>query len=245
MSNKYSRQSLSSNLEGRRPLFLLVGLSLALAAVFMAFELKFENEQPDFAVHYPVEEVDLSVVPITLTKLEHPTPPKQFAKTTLPDPSSFAIVANNVGLPDLTLSSLITEIDTAPVPIWDPGEDLGNEVYTFTNVERRPVFPGCEDLLTDEERFKCFGSSLLQFIGKEFEMPRSAKEFGVSEKLYVEFVIEKNGDVQQAKVLRGEDADLKQEALRVVRSLPRFQPGTISGKPVRMSYILPINVETK
>ena len=76
-------------------------------------------------------------------------------------------------------------------------------------------------------------------------MPRSAKEFGVSEKLYVEFVIEKNGSIQQAKVLRGEDTDLKKEALRVVKSLPRFQPGTISGKPVRMSYILPINVETK
>ena len=60
---------------------------------------------------------------------------------------------------------------------------------------------------------------------------------------FVEFIIEKDGRVLQAKVVRGEDELISEEAIRMVKSLPKFTPAKINGKPVRMSYILPVNVK--
>ena len=52
-----------------------------------------------------------------------------------------------------------------------------------------------------------------------------------------------NGDVSQAQIIRGSDELVGEEAIRVVKSLPDFTPAKLNGKPVRMSYILPINVK--
>ena len=89
----------------------------------------------------------------------------------------------------------------------------------------------------------CFQQQLLKFVGKNFEVSDAMMMFSNAEKVFVEFIIEKDGRVLQAKVVRGEDELISEEAIRMVKSLPKFTPAKINGKPVRMSYILPVNVK--
>jgi protein TonB len=106
-----------------------------------------------------------------------------------------------------------------------------------------PVFAGCEAALSNDERMSCMNASIMRFISKNFEITDQMMNFSTGEKLYVEFIIEKNGEVRNARIVRGEDELMGNEAIRVVKSLPEFTPAKMNGKPVRMSYILPINVK--
>ena len=65
-------------------------------------------------------------------------------------------------------------------------------------------------------------------------------ENGIQGKVYIQFVIEKDGSITDVKVARGVDASLDKEAVRVVKAMPKWKPGKQRGKPVRVSYTLPI-----
>ncbi len=98
----------------------------------------------------------------------------------------------------------------------------------FNIVEEMPEFPG-GDL------------ALRQFIAKTVKYPVSAQESGKQGKVYVNFVVEKDGSVGRVKVVRGVDPALDMEALRVVKSSPKWTPGKQRGEAVAVSYTVPIN----
>ena len=102
------------------------------------------------------------------------------------------------------------------------------EAVPFAIVEEQPVFPGGE-------------SALLAFIRKNTRYPPEALEAGVSGKVYIGFVIDKEGKVTNVKLLRGVSTALDNEAIRVVKSLPDWLPGRQSGKPVRVSFQVPVS----
>ena len=68
-----------------------------------------------------------------------------------------------------------------------------------------------------------------------------ALENGIQGKVFVEFVIEKDGSITNVRVLRSVDPSLDKEAIRVVSSMPKWKPGKQRGKAVRVSYTVPIN----
>ena len=70
-----------------------------------------------------------------------------------------------------------------------------------------------------------------------------AAENGIQGRVYVQFVVDRDGGISNAKIARGVDPSLDQEALRVVNSLPKWKPGMQRGKPVRVSYTVPINFQ--
>ena len=98
----------------------------------------------------------------------------------------------------------------------------------FTSVEQMPSFPGGE-------------AELLKYISSQIKYPAMAMENNVQGRVVVQFVVNKDGSVGEVKVARGKDPDLDREAVRVVKTLPRFNPGKMNGKPVRVWYILPVN----
>lgn len=83
--------------------------------------------------------------------------------------------------------------------------------------------------------------SLRKFIAQSIKYPVSAQEKGIQGKVFVNFVVEKDGSVGSAKIARGVDPALDKEALRVVSSLPKWTPGKQKGVAVRVSYTIPIN----
>jgi protein TonB len=98
----------------------------------------------------------------------------------------------------------------------------------FLSPEEMPEFPGGY-------------AALLNFLGQNIKYPSIAAENGISGKVTVNFVVNKDGTISEAKIIRGVDQAIDKEALRVVYSLPKWKPGKQGGKPVKVSYYLPIN----
>lgn len=105
---------------------------------------------------------------------------------------------------------------------------LDNEEQIFFIVEDMPEFPGGE-------------MELRKFIANNIEYPVAAQESGIQGRVYVTFVVDKKGEVANARIARGVDPSLDQEALRVVNSLPAWTPGKQRGEAVNVSYTVPIN----
>ncbi len=130
----------------------------------------------------------------------------------------------------------------------DPNDkNDGLPAFKIDSVEQRPIWPGCEELTSEDERFKCFNYQMIRYIQQNFTLP-SAKnrkeELERTGKVYVQFIIEKNGRVNEAKIIRGVHPDVDQEAQRMVESIPKMaDPARVNGKPVRMLYTLPIKVQ--
>ena len=98
----------------------------------------------------------------------------------------------------------------------------------FFIVEDMPEFPGGDE-------------ALRKYIANALSYPEIAQEKKIQGKVYVSFVVEKDGSVGDAKIARGVDPSLDKEALRVVKNLPTWKPGKQRGEPVRVSYTVPIN----
>ncbi len=117
-------------------------------------------------------------------------------------------------------------IDLPPDPI-DP--DAGK---IFTVVEEMPTFPGGEQ-------------KLFEYIISKTKYPTIARENGISGRVYVTFVVDKDGKIKDAKLLRGIGAGCDEEALRVVRSMPDWKPGRQNGRNVPVQFNLPVNFTLK
>ena len=82
--------------------------------------------------------------------------------------------------------------------------------------------------------------AMMNFIGENVKYPDDAIEKNISGKAYVTFVVEKDGSVSEAKIMKGVCESIDKEALRVVKAMPKWTPGKMNGKNVRVSYTLPI-----
>ncbi len=98
----------------------------------------------------------------------------------------------------------------------------------FTAVEESPKFPGGD-------------KAMYEFLSKNIRYPEMAAQNNIQGRVTVQFVVEKDGSIGEVKVVRGKDPDLDKEAVRVVKSMPKFIPGKMNGQAVRVWYTLPIN----
>ena len=105
-------------------------------------------------------------------------------------------------------------------------EDI-QEAEVFKVVEEMPEFPGGT-------------AKLLEFIQKNMRYPMKARESDIQGKVYIQFVVETDGSISNANVLRGIGGGCDEEAVRIVNSMPKFKPGKQRGAPVRVQYMVPI-----
>jgi TonB family protein len=131
------------------------------------------------------------------------------------------------------------------MPDWKPGEQRGKKVSVsynipikfsldddkvdsvFTVVEEMPKFPGGE-------------KALINYLAKNIKYPDKAKKDKVQGRVFVSFVVEKDGSIGDVKVLRGIGGGCDEESIRVVQNMPNWTPGMQRGKAVRVAYNLPI-----
>lgn len=100
-----------------------------------------------------------------------------------------------------------------------------NGVYQI--VEEMPMFPGGEQ-------------AMLDYVSKNVVYPEEAINKGIAGRVFVSFIVEKDGSVNEVEVMRGIGGGCDEEAVRVVKSMPKWKPGKMKGKPVRVSYMMPI-----
>ena len=115
---------------------------------------------------------------------------------------------------------VVEKVEEKPVKKDEPEK-------VFTSVEQMPQFPGGD-------------AALMKYLSSHIQYPAMAAENNVQGKVILQFVVEKDGRVGEVKVARSVDKDLDKEAIRVVKSLPKFTPGRQNGQAVRVWYTLPV-----
>ena len=141
-----------------------------------------------------------------------------------------AIVAGlSVGLLGVSQVALAQTPDSLRMDTIEKEEvvELESEIFGCIQ-ETRPMFRGGE-------------RKLMEFIGNNVVYPKEAIDAGIEGKVFVEFYIEKDGTVSNAKVLQGIGYGCDEEALRVVGLMPKWAPGKVRGESIRVRYTLPIN----
>lgn len=106
-------------------------------------------------------------------------------------------------------------------------QDQQDDTPIFTVVEDMPMFPGGKE-------------AMYKYLGENITYPSEAKKDSISGTVYVTYVVEKDGSVSNIRLLRGVREDLDNEAMRVIKEMPKWTPGKQRGKAVRVQYNLPI-----
>jgi protein TonB len=127
----------------------------------------------------------------------------------------------------------IVEVDE--VEIEDDFEDVD---VPFAVIEDVPIFPGCEKVAKSKRR-ECFQDQINKHIRKNFRYPEIAQEMGIQGRVYVNFIISKDGSISNIR-MRGPDKNLEKEAARIIGKLPSMTPGKQRGRPVRVPFSIPI-----
>ena len=225
--NMELKKSIKANLEEKKGLFFEIGLVLSLALLLFAFEWKSNTGEVDEFEMVPEEQMEEEIIPITQQMLKPPPPPPPVPKLT----DLIDIVEDDTDI-DEELEILDAEDESEneePQDVSDFG-DYGDEDYgeddVFAVVEHAPVFPG---------------GNVSSWVAKRIKYPVLAQENGIEGRVYIKFVIEKDGSVTNIEIMRGVDASLDKEAIRVVKSMPKWKPGKQRNKPVRCSFQMPIN----
>ena len=121
----------------------------------------------------------------------------------------------------------MTEIADFIPPVVTKGEEVVEELEIFTVVESMPEYIG-----GDEAR--------MSFLQENIKYPQLARESGIQGTVFVTFVVETNGSVTDVRVLRGIGGGCDEEAVRVVKLMPKWKPGMQRSKPVRVQFTMPI-----
>jgi protein TonB len=221
-----------SDLTKNSILYFSIGLCLVLFLSWQLVELKTYDKSPIDIDALTINEDDDEEVPLT-EQLKTPPPPPPPAA-----PQIIEIVEDEEEVEETVIEST----ETTQEEVIEDVEVLEEEVdvdVPFAIIEDVPLFPGCERVAKSERR-KCFQEKVQRHINKNFRYPEIAQEMGVQGRVYVQFVIDKDGSITSIRT-RGPDKNLEKEAHRIISKLPTMTPGKQRGRAVRVPFSYPIN----
>lgn len=230
----------NAQLEKKRPLFFLIGISTAILFVIVAFNWTTEKKLISTSI---TAEVVMASIEMPRTIREKPEV-KQTPKTEV-NPDIINLVDDlfkDVVLLEPDLLEPDDQGETGLTDIFDEGSDEDSvEVISFILVEKVALPNSCPEGLNREQQIDCLNQWISRYLRDNIHIPRIVSEMGVSDRLMVNFVISEKGEIESVKILMGEYEDLNEEALRVMRLLPKLSPATQSNRAVKMSMNIPIN----
>ena len=209
-----SKKNPKADVSRNGSIYFAVGLALMLFLTYTTINYKTYDKSLIDIGQLDLE-ADLDEEIPLIDQIKPPPPPP-------PPPEIIEIVEDEV---EIEKELEIEETETDEDEIVEIEED--DEEF-FMVVENMPEFPG-GDL------------GLMKFIQKNVKYPAIAKEYNITGKVYVSFIVDKQGKVTNVKIVRGVDKNLDAEALRVVSMLPKYKPGKQRGKSVRVMFTIPIN----
>jgi len=222
-----TKKTEKADLENKRLIFRELGLIIALGLVLLAFSLKtYDKTQAEL---YQRQMVDIPEDIIPITEQKPPEPPKVQPPQII---STINIVENEAEVDETIVIDAEADERTEvpeyipPVPVQkdEESEEAGEIFYV---VESMPSFPGGE-------------AALYEYLARSLEYPNQAKEAGIQGRVFLTFVVERDGSITDVKVLRGIGGGCDEEAIRVVKNMPGWTPGKQRGLPVRVQFNLPI-----
>ena len=220
------KKSNNANLEGKRTIFLQIGLVVVLGVTLAAFEWSSKPNMENTLGELADMDLEEEIIPITRQQEVKPPPPPPPPKVT----EVLTIVEDDVEIEDELIIEDAEADQNMEIEIFEfEEEEEAAEEEVFIIVEDMPSFQG-KGL-----------AGFHNWIFKYLRYPEIAAENGISGKVYVQFAVNSTGNVVDAVVVRGVDPALDREAIRVVMASPKWAPGKQRGKAVKVQFTFPIN----
>lgn len=214
-----------ANIENQKDTAVLMGLVLALALVFVAFEWSTQTTKLDAStvVQDVVAEEEIEITRRDPTPPPPPPPPAPEAPEIIQVVETKVETRIDINMEDDQSKAQI-QTYTPPPP---PKQVEEEEEEIFVVVENQPEFPGGQ-------------AAMMKFLSENIRYPVIAQENGIQGRVICTFVVERDGSITDVQVVRGVDPSLDKEAVRVIQSMPKWKPGMQRGKPVRVRFTLPV-----
>jgi protein TonB len=221
-----TKKTKRADLEGKRMIFLEIGLIVALSFILMALQWKSPDKKLDkFETYYREAEVE-EIIPITEQQKLLPPPPVHQAR-------KINIVTNDQKPQENIIIDAEANEETAIeeyIPVQDfvhVDEEVVEEEPIFIVVESAPGFPGGT-------------AALMQFLTENIKYPIMAREANIQGTVFLSFIVSKTGEISDIAVLRGIGGGCDEEAVRVVGLMPEWEPGKQRGIAVNVRFTLPV-----
>ena len=213
-----------ADLDKRRGLYFNVGLVVTMAIIVFAFEKK-SYDKSDIVLQGQVTEIVEDLLDIPPTEQPPPPPPKiqQPEIVEVPDEEE---IEEEI---EVDLDIEITEEEVIEEIVFEEvEEEVAEEIFTIV-----------EDPASPDGGMQAF----YQFVQKKMKYPSQARRMGIEGRVFVEFVVDKDGSLVDVKAIKGIGAGCDEEAVRVIKMHPNWKPGKQRGKPVKQKIVLPINFQ--
>ena len=227
------KKSAKADLERGKGLSLLLGLLVALSVVFVGLEWRSAVTQAQAQEKaFNTQDVEDVMNIEDQQKPDEPEhEPEQAQQTEVQLPDELKVVSNDREVIKPSFVSVDQDKPLPPpnIPLGTKNVQVDEEVdqAIFEVVEEQPEFPGGME-------------ALLKYLAKNINYPESAVDNGIQGKVMVRFVVERDGSVSAVETYKSVDPALDKEAVRVVKTLPKWKPGRQQGKAVRTRYIVPV-----
>jgi len=219
------KKSPQASLEDKKLTYVLIGLVFVLSVCYVALEwtekevTKYEVADTDFQFE---EEIEIQQTSQDVTP---PPPPPAVQEVEV-----LNVVEDDVETEEIEINTEdqkdVEVVIQAPVEVVEEEEE---EEVVFVIVEDMPEFPGGQQ-------------ALFKYLSDNVKYPTIAQENGIQGRVICQFVVNKDGNIVDVEVVRsGGDPSLDKEAIRVIKSMPKWKPGKQRGKAVRVKYTVPVN----
>ena len=217
-----AKKNPKADLNKKTGLFLNIGLVVSLLLVIMAFEWKFYDDGELMDLGQVSDEFE-DVMEIPPTEQPPPPPPKIQQPEIIEVPDEEEIEEEI----EVDLDVEITEETVVEDIVFDEPveEEVADEIFTIVEDQPQP---------------KGGMAAFYEYIGKKLKYPAQARRMGIEGKVFVEFVVDKDGTITNVKAIKGIGAGCDEEAIRVIQSSPKWNAGKQRGRPVKVRMILPI-----
>ncbi|MBQ2778467.1 MAG: energy transducer TonB [Bacteroidaceae bacterium] len=221
------KKSPEANLEKNKTSWLLIGYVLVLAILFVAFEwTATEKKHTGEIIQQGILLEEEIMVPITLPEKKVVPPPPQAKQIT----EILEIVEDDAEIEESEIMSVEDQGEIVEIneDVNIVVEEMPEEETIYQVVEQQPEFPGGMQ-------------ALMKYLRDNINYPRISRDNNSQGKTYVNFVVNTDGSIQDVEVMKSSgDVYLDKEAVRVVKTMPKWNPGKQAGKAVRVRFTLPV-----
>jgi protein TonB len=218
-------------------LYFVIGLTIVLFLTWRALEYKsYDSVQDEIVQLFDTDNLDEDVPKTEIIITAPPPPPPAAPEVIEVIEDTEEVEETVIESTEISQETVIAEVDldASDINLEEEEEEI---VVPFAIIEEVPVFPGCENA-TDKKA--CFNEMVQKHVQKNFKYPKTAEELGIEGRVFVQFVIGRDGNIAKIRT-RGPDPSLEKEAHRIIATLPQMIPGRQRKRPVSVPYSIPIN----
>ena len=216
------KKSDKANLANKRPLFFSIGLFITLSGMVAVFESKTYDDVIDLNTARVEDNID-ELLDIPLTNQPPPPPPPQQPKVVeVPEEE---IIKDDIQLNMDVEAVEDTRIEQIEIRVDKEEEEDVNQVFTIVEEMASPIGGN---------------TAFYKYISETLKYPQQAKRMSIEGRVFCEFIVNRDGSIQDVKVLRGLGAGCDEEAIRVIEASPRWKPAKQRGKAVRSVFHMAI-----